>query len=59
MHHTMIASRKWQAIDGVAGTFCGAGDATKAVSESEMEKLRAKIRQLVAERDFLAKAFGR
>ena len=33
--------------------------AAKAASESEMEKLHAKIGQLVVERDFLAKAFGR
>lgn len=43
----------------MAGTFSGAGDVAKAVSESEVEKLHAKIGQLVVERDFLAKAFGR
>jgi len=58
VHHTMIASWKRQAIDGMAGTFSGAGDAAKAASESEVEKLHAKIGQLVVERD-LAKAFGR
>lgn len=57
--HTMIASWKRQAIDGMAGTFSGAGDAAKAFSESEVEKLHAKIGQLVVERDFVAKAFGR
>jgi transposase len=55
----MIASWKRQAVDGMAGTFSGASDAAKAVSESEVEKLHAKIGQLVVERDFLAKAFGR
>lgn len=59
VHHTMIASWKRQAIDGMAGTFSEAGDAVKAASESEVEKLHAKIGQLVVERDFLAKAFGR
>jgi transposase len=59
MHHMMIASWKRQAIDGMAGTFSGAGDAVKAASESEVEKLHAKIGQLEVERDFLAKAFGR
>ena len=59
VHHTMIASWKRQAIGGMAGTFSGAGDAAKAVSEGEEEKLHAKIGQLVVERDFLAKAFGR
>jgi transposase len=55
VHHTMIASWKRQAIDGMAG----AGDLAKIASESEVEKLHAKIEQLVVERDFLAKAFGR
>jgi len=59
VHHTMIAAWKRQAIDGMASTFSGAGDAAKATSESEVEKLHAKIGQLVVERDFLAKAFGR
>ena len=55
----MIASWKRQAIDGMAGTFSGVGDVARAASESEVEKLHAKIGQLVVERDFLAKAFGR
>lgn len=59
VHHTMIAAWKRQAIDGMAGTFCGAGDVARAATESEVKKLRAKIGQLVVERDFLAKAFGR
>ncbi|MGE6695115.1 MULTISPECIES: IS3 family transposase [Sphingomonadaceae] len=56
VHHTMIASWKRQAIDGMAGTFSGAGDAVKAASESEVEKLHAKIGQLVVERDFLGES---
>ena len=59
VYHTMIAAWKRQAIDGMASTFSGAGDAAKAASEGEVEKLHAKIGQLVVERDFLAKAFGR
>jgi len=59
VHHTMIAAWKRQAIDGMAGTFSGASDAAKAVSEGEVEKLHAKIGQLMVERDFLANAFGR
>ena len=53
IHHTMIAAWKRQAIDGMAGTFSGGGDAAKAVSESEVEKLHAKIGQLALEHDFL------
>ena len=55
----MIVAWKRQAIDGMAGTFCGAGDVARAATESEVKKLRVKIGQLVVERDFLAKAFGR
>lgn len=51
VHHTMIAAWKRQATEGMANTFSGAGDAAKAVSESEVEKLHAKIGQLVVERD--------
>ena len=54
VHHRMIASWKRQAIDGMAGTCSGAGDAATADSDSEVEKLYAKIGQLVVERDFLA-----
>lgn len=59
IHHTMIAAWKRQAIEGMASTFSGAGDAAKAVNDAELEKLHAKIGQLVIERDFLAKASGR
>jgi transposase len=43
----------------MATTFSGAGETTKSTSEAELEKLHAKIGQLVIERDFLAKASGR
>jgi transposase len=59
IHHTMIASWKKQAIEGMAGTFSGASEMARASGEAEVEKLHAKIGQLVVERDFLAKAFGR
>lgn len=59
IHHTMIAAWKRQAIEGMASTFSGAGDAAKAAGDAELEKLHAKIGQLVIERDFLAKASGR
>lgn len=45
VHHTMIASWKRQAIEGMAGTFSGAGDVAKAVSESEVEKTLSKLAQ--------------
>lgn len=40
VHHTMIASWKRQAIDGMAGTFSGAGDAAKAIRERGGETAR-------------------
>ena len=59
IHHTMIAAWKKQAVEGMAALFSGATEAGKASSEAEIDKLHAKIGQLVVERDFLAKAFGR
>lgn len=59
IHHTMIAAWKRQAVAGMAGTFSGAGEAARAASDAEVEKLHAKIGQLLVERDFLAKASGR
>jgi transposase len=56
VHHTMIAALKRQVIEGMANMFSSAGDAAKAVSESEVEKLHAKIGQLVVERYFLRKS---
>lgn len=52
IHHTMIASWKMQAIEGMAGRFSGAADMARASGEAEVEKLHAKIGQLVVERDF-------
>src|SRR3546814_1407318 len=43
IHHTMIASWKKQAIEGMASTFSGAADMARASGEAEVEKLHAKI----------------
>lgn len=59
IHPTMIATWKRQAIDGMAGTFSGATEAAKATGDTEIEKLHAKIGQLVVEREFLSKGFAR
>ena len=59
IHHTLIATWKRQAIEGMASTFSGKAEAVAATSEAELAKLHAKIGQLVVERDFLAKASGR
>jgi transposase len=56
IHHTMIASWKKQAFEGMATTFCGTADLARASSEAEVEveveKFHAKIGQLVVERLF-------
>jgi len=61
IHQTMVGEWKKQAMEGMAGMFSGkevAQDVAR-LSEAEVEKLHAKIGQLVVERDFLAKASGR
>lgn len=59
IHQTMIATWKRQAIEGMAETFSGKSEAAQVASEADIAKLHAKIGQLVVERDFLSKAFGR
>jgi transposase len=59
VHQTMIAAWRKQAVEGLSGVFSGKSEAAESVREGEIEKLHAKIGQLVVERDFLSKAFGR
>ena len=59
VHPTMITAWKKQAVEGMASVFAGKAEAADAVREGEVEKLHAKIGQLVVERDFLSKASGR
>ncbi|GHE79625.1 hypothetical protein GCM10019059_42650 [Camelimonas fluminis] len=44
---------------GWPGVFSGKTEAAESAREGEIDKLHATIGQLVVERDFLAKAFGR
>ena len=55
VHQTMIAGWNRQAIEGMAASFSGKPEAASAASPAEVDRLHAKIGQLVAERDFLAK----
>ena len=55
----MIAAWRKPAIEGLSGVFSGKAEAAEGASDGEIDKLHAKIGQLVVERDFLAKAFGR
>ena len=61
IHQTMVGEWKRQAVEGLAAVFSdrSAVQETTKSSEAEVEKLHAKIGQLLVERDFLAKAFGR
>lgn len=61
IHQTMVGEWKKQAMEGLTTVFSGKSEAqeTARSSEAEVEKLHAKIGQLLVERDFLAKASGR
>ncbi len=59
VHQTLVGDWKRQALDGLATVFSGKADAKEGMREEDVEKLHAKIGQLVVERDFLAKASGR
>ena len=59
VHQTLIGDWKRQAMDGLTAVFSGEADAKEGMREEDVEKLHAKIGQLVVERDFLAKASGR
>lgn len=61
IHPTMVSDWKRQATDGLTAVFAdrSAARETAKSTEIEVEKLHAKIGQLLVERDFLAKASGR
>lgn len=61
IHQTMVGEWKRQAMEGMTAVFAGkpAAQETAKATEAEVEKLHAKIGQLLVERDFLAKASGR
>jgi transposase len=59
VHQTMISEWKRQAVAGLASIFSSKAEEKEGIREGDLEKLHAKISQLVVERDFLAKASGR
>jgi transposase len=61
IHQTMVGEWKRQAMEGMVTVFSGrsAAQESSKAAETEVEKLHAKIGQLLVERDFLAKASGR
>ena len=58
IHQTMVGDWRRQALEGLASVFSGKAEAQEAAQSAEVEKLHAKIGQLLVERDFLAKASG-
>ena len=61
IHQTMVGDWKRQAMEGLTAVFAGkaAAQGSAKAAEAEVEKLHAKIGQLLVERDFLAKASAR
>ena len=52
VHQTMIGDWKRQATEGLVAVFTGKAEVKEGMREEEVEKLHAKIGQLVVERDF-------
>ena len=59
IHQTMISDWKRQAIEGLSTVFQTKPEGNDRIKEAEIEKLHAKIGQLIVERDFLVKVSGR
>ena len=52
VHQTVIGDWKRQAVEGLVTVFSGRAEAKEGMREEDVEKLHAKIGQLVVERDF-------
>ena len=59
VHPNLIANWKKKAREQVLTSFSGKKERDEAAHEAEIKELRAKVGELVIERDFLSKAFGR
>jgi transposase len=59
VHPNLIANWKRKAREQVLSGFAGKQERDEASREAEIKELRAKVGELVIERDFLSKAFGR
>ena len=58
VHPNLIANWKKHACEQVLAGFSGKHEYQAAAREAEIKELRAKVGELVIERDFLSKAFG-
>ncbi len=59
VHPNLITNWKKKAREQVLTGFSGQQERHEASRDAEIQELRAKIGELVIERDFLSKAFGR
>ena len=59
VHQTLVGGWERQAMEGLAAVLSGKADAKEGTREEDVEKLHAKVGQLVGERGFLAQASGR
>ncbi len=59
VHTTLIAAWKRKAKEQVLSSFSQKRERQEASREAEIQQLRAKVGELVIEKDFLSKAFGR
>ena len=59
VHPNLIANWKRKAKEQVLTSFSENRERREASREAEITQLRAKVGELVIERDFLSKAFGR
>lgn len=59
IHPNLITNWKRQAVEGMTGVFERPSDNAADNQQSEVDRLHAKIGELIVERDFLSKAFRR
>ncbi len=59
VHPNLIATWKRKAREQVLSGFAGNRERQEASHDAEIKELRAKVGELVIERDFWSKAFGR
>ena len=59
IHPNMITKWKREALEGMKDRFARGGMTTRGDHQAELKELRAKVGELVVERDFLQRAFDR
>lgn len=59
VHPNMIAQWKRRVQEGLPELFSRKAASTEGSREAEIKELHAKIGQLIVEKDFLSRAFGR